>query len=132
MRHPRTILVAAALAAIAGCASRASMDAAYEQSLAHWKDAPRADLVASWGRPGIDRATPGGEVLTYVTRYDIDNREAPAGLSAVNVGANGVHMVGTGMSVAPTVPITCTTRFVLQDGRVASWSFEGIGCGAPQ
>ena len=51
-------------------------------------------------------------------------------------GGGGVDGVGSAVvnagALAPaTVPITCTTHFVLKDGRVASWTFEGLGCGAP-
>ncbi len=131
--QPLAIVLACVLLSAAGCASRASMDIGYEQSLARWKDASRADLVARWGEPTSAQRMSGGEVLVYVVHHDFENRPQSTVMTpTVSATPGGVHVVTSGMAVAPLVPVTCTTRFTLQDGRVASWSFEGIGCGAPQ
>jgi len=120
------LLALAAL--VAGCASGASLDARYEQSLARWKDAPRADLVAHWGAPQARETLPdGGEALVYVVHHDDPDRRP------VVTVAPGVHggIVDSGMPIAPLAPVSCTTRFVVAGGIVKSWTFAGTGCGAP-
>ena len=123
---------------VAGCASRATMDARYDASLQHWRGATRADLEAAWGRPTLARQAPDGIVLTWIVRVDIDDRAttgaAPAPVVVASRTPNGGVSVTTAMPGPPTsatVPITCTTHFTLKDDRVASWTFEGLGCGAP-
>ena len=111
---------------LGGCASRASMDARYDASLQHWKGAARAELVASWGKPLLDTTVAGIETLTYVVRDDIVN---PGTLPTYsNITAAPTVSVAT---VAPVVPMRCTTRFELRNGIVTSWTFEGLSCGAP-
>ncbi len=137
-RLPTLILFATALAA-AGCADKASMDARYDASLQRWKGATRAELEAAWGRPMLASAGADGTMLTWIVRNDIDSRPGPDGAPVVTVSRSGggssstttVQTVSAGLPAPAVVPITCTTRFVLKDGRVASWKFEGMGCGAP-
>ena len=132
------VLLPAVLAA-AGCADQASMDTRYDASLQRWQGATRAELEAAWGRPTLAATTGGDTLLTWVVRNDIDSRPGPDGVPIVVVrragaggaGAPGVQAVVPGAPAPAIVPITCTTRFVLKDGRVASWRFEGLGCGAP-
>jgi len=141
MMRPPTLLAAIACAALlAGCASRASMDARYQASLQRWQGATRAELESAWGPPRLVQATPEGQVLTWTLRTDIDDRDVRGAGPAVVVthapgsgGAGGATatVVNTGGLAPAQVPITCTTRFLLKDGRVASWTFEGLGCGAP-
>ena len=114
------------------------MDARYDASLQRWQGATRADLEAAWGKPLLVKAAPDGQVLTWVVRTDLDDGQTRGTVPSVVVTrAAGGNAVGTSVSVGPsmmapaTVPITCTTHFVLKDGRVASWTFEGLGCGAP-
>ncbi len=122
---------------VAGCASKATMDARYDASLQRWQGATRADLEAAWGRPTLVSQAPDGQVLTWIVRVDIDDRATPGAPAAPIVvtsrTAGGVSVATTSpsLSTSATVPITCTTHFTLKDGRVASWTFEGLGCGAP-
>ena len=132
---PTLILLATALAA-AGCADKASMDARYDASLQRWKGATRAELEAAWGKPALATASSGDTVLTWVVRNDMDERPGANGSPVVVVThtANGGIAGATVIPGAPapaTVPITCTTHFAVRDGHVASWKFEGLGCGAP-
>ena len=123
---------------VAGCASRATMDARYDASLQRWRGATRADLEAAWGRPMLASRAPDGQVLTWIVRVDIDDRVTPGAPPAPVVvtsrtagGGVSVTTASPGQSTSATVPITCTTHFTLKDDRVASWTFEGLGCGAP-
>ena len=126
-----TLVVAAT-----GCASKATMDAQYDASLQHWQGATRAELEAKWGKPAFVLAGADG-VLTWIVRNDlVDDRPGATGAPTVVVrtGANGTAMganIIPGSPVPTAVPITCTTHFTLKDGHVASWKFEGLGCGAP-
>ena len=136
-RFLTAILLPAALAA-AGCADKASMDTRYDASLQRWQGATRAELEAAWGRPTLVATAGGDTLLTWVVRTDIDSRPRPDGVPVVVVSRSGGGAVSPGVQTvvpgapAPAiVPITCTTRFVLKEGRVASWKFEGLGCGAP-
>ena len=49
-------------------------------------------------------------------------------------GGGGHTSVGGGVGVTAPVgqptPITCTTRFLVENGKVSTWTFEGPGCGA--
>ena len=140
MKRVLTLILLPAALAAAGCADKASMDARYDASLQRWRGATRAELEAAWGRPTLAAAAGGDTLLTWVVRSDIDSRPAPDGTPVVVVvnrsgaggaAAPGVPAVIPGAPAPAIVPITCTTRFVLKDGRVASWKFEGLGCGAP-
>jgi len=124
---------------LAGCASKASMDARYEASLQRWRGAALPDLEAGWGKPRQVQATPDGQVLTWTVRIDADNgasgsaapphyTTAPTGVGLVTTPS--VKTASPAMQTSAVVPITCTTHFTIKDGRVASWKFEGLGCGA--
>ena len=135
-RSTALLLAFAGALAAGGCAAPAgSMDARYEASLLRWQGATRAQLEAGWGRPTLAQATPDGEVLTWIVRTELDDRTSsgtPPIVAVTRVGGGGaVVATSTPALTAPAVPITCTTHFVLKDGRVASWKFEGLGCGAP-
>ena len=131
-------LLPAALAA-AGCADKASLDARYDATLQRWRGATRAELETAWGHPRQAAAAGADVVLTWTVRNDIDSHPGPDGPPVVavsRVGGGGtsttsVQTVSAGAPAPAIVPITCTTHFTLKDGRVASWTFEGLGCGAP-
>ncbi len=138
MNRLLALLLLPATLGVAGCASKASMDARYDASLQHWRGATRAELEAAWGRPARVAAA-GDALLTWVVRSDVDNGPAPDGAPVSRTARTG-----GGISVSPTVtttspgapapaavPVTCSTHFTLKDGRVASWTFDGLGCGAP-
>ena len=131
---PLAVALAGALG-VAGCAAPAgSMDARYEASLLRWQGATRAQLEASWGRPTIAQSTADGEVLTWIVRTELDDRAAsgtPPIVAVTRTGGGATVSTATPALVAPPVPITCTTHFVLKAGRVAAWKFDGLGCGAP-
>ena len=122
-----------------GCASKASMDARYDASLQRWRGAAVADLEAGWGKPRQVQATPDGQVLRWTVRIDADNgASGSAGAPHYTTASTGGGMAITpsiktatpAMPTSAVVPITCTTHFTIKDGRVASWKFEGLGCGA--
>ena len=138
MKRLLTLVLLPAALATAGCADKASMDTRYDASLQRWRGATRAELEAAWGRPTLVAAAGGDTLLTWIVRSDIDSHPGPDGVPVVVVSRSGggaaspgVQTVVPGAPAPAVVPITCTTRFVLKDGRVASWKFEGLGCGAP-
>jgi hypothetical protein len=135
--RPACLAIVPALSALlAGCATQGTdtyvMDARYEASLEHWRGAPENQLVKSWGKPTMMQDFPDGRVLVYVVRHDIENYANPRTYQIPSVTAFGAPVIVTGMTAAPAAPVTCTTRFVLQNGVVSSWKFDGLGCGAPQ
>jgi hypothetical protein len=128
MIRPVAILsVLVSAIAVAGCASRASMDARYEQSLQRWKGATRADLLAGWGKPLLAQTSDGSETLTYTTSDDLRTAQPMPSYLSPSTGAPTVSMP----TIAPVVPMRCTTHFQLRDGVVTGWTFEGLACGAP-
>jgi hypothetical protein len=133
--HPLVLLPIAVAAG--GCASQATMDARYDASLGRWQGATRAELEATWGRPTLVQVGAEASVLTWIVRNDaLDGRAGALGspVVVVNRAADGSISGATlrpGASVPASVPITCTTQFTMKDGKVASWRFEGLGCGAP-
>jgi hypothetical protein len=132
MIRPRAALkTLALLATLAGCAATPTMDARYDASLQRWKGATRAELVAQWGTPLLGGTADGSEILTYVVRTDIDQRIDTPSLSVATVGNRATVISAPDALADARPPISCTTHFVLRDGRVDSWTFEGLGCGAP-
>ncbi len=131
------LLLLLGVVVLAGCASRADLDAGYDASLQRWKGATRAELEAAWGRPVLAQPAEGGTALTWIVRNDVDTRpgsdSGPTVVVASSGRSGGAPSVSViqGQPTSATVPITCTTRFLLKDGRVVSWKFEGLGCGAP-
>jgi hypothetical protein len=122
----------ALLAALAGCAATPTMDARYDASLQRWKGATRAELVATWGAPLPGGTADGSEVLTYVRRTDIDQRIETPSIAVATVGNRASVISGAPDALSDArPPIACTTHFLLKGGRVDSWTFEGLGCGAP-
>ena len=137
MKRFAALLLLPATLLASGCASKASLDAAYDASLQRWQGATRADLEATWGKPTLVAPGAEGPVLTWVVRNDsLQDRPGTTGAGTVIVthvgpGNTNVGTVVPGAMASAVVPITCTTHFSMKDGKVASWRFEGLGCGAP-
>ncbi len=135
MRAMNTTLVACAALALAGCAAPRSGAAAYEQALSQWQGAPEDTLRARWGQPASEEQIGNGRWLTYV----VNNGAVPAPTMSFSIGGfgfggGGRTSVGGGVGVAaplgqPT-PVTCTTRFLVENGKVSTWTFDGPGCGS--
>ena len=135
MRAMNTILVAGAALALAGCAAPQSGAAAYEQALSQWQGAPEDTLRARWGQPASEEQIGRGRWLTYV----VNNGAVPAPTMSFSIGGfgfggGGRTSVGGGVGVTAPVgqptPVTCTTRFLVENGKVSTWTFDGPGCGS--
>lgn len=133
---PRFLLQFGALALcvlVAGCAAPQSGRDAYEQALGQWQGASEQTLRARWGRPFSEEQVDHGKWLTYV----VHGGAVPpptVSFSFGGFGLGGRHtQVGGGVGVTAPVgqptPITCTTRFLVEDGKVTTWNFDGPGCG---
>jgi hypothetical protein len=133
-RRPLSLL---AILLVAGCATEQSRRDAYDRSLAHWQGAPVESLVAAWGQPRFEQPAEGGKWMIYVHDQvgGYDNRPTVSfGLGGWNWGGSNTS-VGAGVGVSTPVGSSasangCTTRFLVHDGKVESWTFEGGGCGA--
>jgi hypothetical protein len=125
---------ASALACAAlGCATPDGGRGAYEQALAQWQGASEDTLRARWGTPAAEEAAGSGKWLTYVVRGGLTPPPTMS-LSIGGFGFGGGHTaVGGGVGVTAPVgaasPITCTTRFLVENGKVTTWNFEGPCCG---
>ena len=124
----------ALLLALAGCATPESRTDAYEKALGQWQGASEQDLRARWGTPVAEEAAGHGKWLTYV----VHNGVTPAPTMSLSIGGfgfgGGRTSVGGGVGVTTPVgqatPVTCTTRFLIEDGKVSTWNFDGPGCGS--
>lgn len=129
---------ALAAALLTGCATRQSRADAYEQALAQWQGASEELLVARWGKPRTDERIGTERWLTYV----VDTAGARASGPTVGISIGGFGFgggrVGLGGGVGVSTPIgggsapsrPCTTRFLIEGGKVSTWAFDGPGCGA--
>jgi hypothetical protein len=133
-RHPLACAALALGAFAGGCATSPSGRDAYEQALAQWQGASEDTLRARWGQPVSEERSDHGKWLTYV----VNSGSAPAPTVSFSIGGfgfgGGRTQVGGGVGVTAPVgqpsPIACTTRFLVEDGKVTTWTFEGPGCGS--
>ena len=132
------LALAAAVGALAtGCAAPQTGPAAYEQALGQWQGASEELLVQRWGPPQAQEQVGAGKWLTYVVR---SGGPAPAPSVSFSIGGfgfgGGRHSgFGVGAGASTSVPVgppgavpACTTRFLIEDGKVSTWSFDGA-CG---
>ena len=127
--------VLACASVVGGCAAPRSDAAAYEQALSQWQGAPEDTLRTRWGKPTLEEQIGAGRWLTYV----VNGGSAPAPTVSLSIGGfgfggGGRTSVGGGVGVTTPLgqatPLTCTTRFLVENGRVSSYTFVGPGCGA--
>jgi hypothetical protein len=119
---------------LAACATQPSGRDAYEQALSQWQGASEETLRARWGRPAAEEQIDHGKWLTYV----VNTGTAPAPTVSFSIGGfgfgGGRTQVGGGVGVTTPIgqpsPIACTTRFLVENGKVTTWNFEGPGCGS--
>jgi len=133
----RGLIVACALsgALLGGCATTESRAAAYERALAQWQGAREELLLARWGKPqSREEVGASSHWLTYVV--DTGGGAAPTvAWSVGGFGFGGGH-TAVDVGVGATAPLakasarTCTTRFLVEGGKVSTWTFDGPGCGA--
>ena len=130
----RPLLGLAMLALVAGCAAPASNRDAYEQALRQWQGAPEATLRARWGAPASEEEAGHGRWLTYVVNTGVVPPPT-VGFSIGGFGFGGGRTsvggaVGVAAPIGQATPIACTTRFLVEDGKVSTWNFDGPGCGS--
>jgi hypothetical protein len=130
---------------LAGCATRQSMDADYDKSLGPWQGATEEALRARWGKPASEQQDGQGKWLTYV----VDTPLPPGGGTRVGISIGGFGLGGgrtsVGGGVGVSAPLgslgggepkpdanTCTTRFLIENGKVSTWNFDGPACGRVQ
>ena len=129
----RCALASALVAAAGGCATPDSGAAAYEQALSQWQGAPEDTLRARWGKPVAEEQVGAARWLTYV----VSNGAVPPPSVSFSIGGfgfgGGRTSVGGGVGVStpvgPATAVTCTTRFLVENGKVSTWAFDGPGCG---
>ena len=132
--RPTTLPSLLLVLAVAGCATPPSNSAAYEQALSQWQGAPEDTLRARWGKPFSEEPAGNAKWLVYV----VSNGAVPPPTVSFSIGGfgfgGGHTSVGGGVGVTTPVgqatPVSCTTRFLVENGKVSTWNFEGPGCGA--
>lgn len=119
---------------LAGCATPAQKAEAYEAYLAPWQGATEESLRYRWGPPMREEAQGETKHLTYVhTRApDGDGPTIGFSLGGFNIGGGGRSGLGVGLGVSAPLavggPSNCTTTFVVEQGKIVSWTFEGAAC----
>jgi hypothetical protein len=120
--------------ALVACATPESRTEAYEKALGQWQGASEEALRARWGTPVAQEPAGHGKWLTYV----VNNGAVPAPTMSLSIGGfgfgGGHTSVGGGVGVTTPVgqptPVACTTRFLVEGGKVSTWTFDGPGCGS--
>ena len=134
----KLFLAAVLVTLLAGCATQPSRDAAYEQALAQWQGASEELLVSRWGKPQREERIGDERWLTYVVDTAGARSSGPTvGISLGGFGFGGGRMglsggvgVSTPIGGGTSVSRPCTTRFLIEGGKVSTWAFDGPGCGA--
>ena len=121
--------------AVAACAAPPSNRAAYEQALSQWQGAPEETLRARWGKPFAEEPAGNARWLTYVVGGGaVPPPTVSLSIGGFGFGGGGRTSVGGGVGITTPVgqaaPNTCTTRFLVENGKVSTWTFEGASCGA--
>ena len=130
----RILVLCGAAVVAGGCAAPPSNRDAYEQALAQWQGQPEDMLRARWGAPAAEEQAGHGKWLTYVVNSGV----VPPPTVGFSIGGfgfgGGRTSVGGALGVAAPVgsatPVACTTRFLVEDGKVSTWTFDGPGCGS--
>lgn len=127
----------ALLVVLAGCATPASREANYERWLSPWRGATEDSLRARWGPPQAEENLGSAKRLTYVATHPRDGSGPTVGISIGGFGFGGGGRTAVGGGVGISAPLgggtapTCTTHFIVEAGRVVSWTFEGPACDGP-
>lgn len=139
MKQRLKFAIAAALLALSACATAEG----YRQHMDLLMGAPSDAVLVDWGPP--QNRTPmasGGELWSY-TRTTVDEREGYWRDETREVKRRVTDKDGKEREeiITETFPVwqppqtfraTCTTRFVMNSGRVADISFDGDGCVAEE
>ena len=135
MQTAATIATVTIAALLAACASNNARSDSYDAWLAQWQGASEQALLARFGPPNAEeQVSPTSKRMTYVLARPGAYSAGPTiGLSigGFGIGGGGRTAVGGAVGVtAPlsTTPATCTTTFVLEEGKVVSWASEGPAC----
>lgn len=120
----RWLAMAATLGLLAACAS----EARYQEILAGWTGAREAQLVAAWGAP--DSFYTAGDETRYLTYRRSRTIIFPGTLPTTKVDpVSGLVTTTPGTRDVP-LDYSCKTTFVVVDGRVVDWRYQGNGCTA--
>ena len=113
---------------ISACSIRTTQK--YESNLVSTIGAPEYRLVQFWGVPDkvykIDENT---KVIEYFRRREYHTGSSPSTIKATTIGNQTTYKVQPG-SEDMVFNYSCRTTFVIQNGVVIKYSFEGNDCKA--
>lgn len=127
------------LLVLTGCATTQN----YEKILSSWVGAPESALISNWGPPTSSyQISANSKVITYMRGRNVQVGGF-ATTTPVTTTTNGniygsvnANYTSTATTYVPTVtPVTniamsCSTRFTVNNGVIASWAWEGNDCKA--
>lgn len=124
---------------LTGCATTQN----YEKILSSWVGAPESALIANWGPPNNSyQISANSKVITYTRGRNVQvggfatTTPVTTTTSGNIYGSVNANYSSTATTYVPTVtPVTniamsCSTRFTINNGVVASWAWEGNDCKA--
>ena len=122
-----------------GCATTQN----YEKILASWIGAPESALIANWGPPNSSyQISANSKVITYTRGRNVQvggfatTTPVTTTTSGNIYGSVNANYSSTATTYIPTVTpvtniaMTCSTRFTINNGVIASWAWEGNDCKA--
>jgi hypothetical protein len=109
--------------ALSACAVGPTID----DRLASYVGRTELELVTALGVPTRDYETGGQKFLQYEEQRTI---ALPGGFAGAPIGPYGRgYYGGFGLGYTTYAPVQCDVTFALRDGRVASYTYRGQGCG---
>lgn len=111
------------LAILVGCASTRN----YEAMLNTWVGSPEDALLQKWGPPSNVYQSGTAKYLTFAKS---GSAYVPGTLPTyqTSVVGNTVYSTPVGGTAGYTVSKNCNTTFIVQNGRVVSWRWDGNAC----
>jgi hypothetical protein len=123
MARTSSVLPLLPVLALSACAVGPTID----DRLASYVGRTELELVTALGVPTRDYETGGQKFLQYEEQRTI---ALPGGFAGAPIGPYGRgYYGGFGLSYTTYAPVQCDVTFALRDGRVASYTYRGQGCG---
>lgn len=123
----KTIVLAAVLIILTGCATRAN----YEKALNSWVGSSEIDLIRKWGVPQQFYETGGRKFIVYSSSRNMRIPGTPPSYNSTVVG-NTTYKNRVGGTPDQDIELNCKTTFELENEKVISWRWQGNDCTAPE
>ena len=116
-------LMGLAFLVLSGCATTQN----YEKMLSSWVGQPVSAVVAQWGPPDSEFVNEGTRYLTWYKSGQIYMPPSSPTYTTSFVG-NTAYTTTVGGMPGYNLWFSCKTTFIVQDGHVTKWRWEGNDC----